>query len=450
MSKDKLFEIDSQWIGKVESRKGYYAFRYDNRSRQVVRTSLKTDDFEEAKKRLAKIAIATVAHDPRHPDEVMLVAVLNHYYVNHSDKKVSARMARHAGQLVLEFLESQCGYGPEVKIGTFTKGVQALYAIWASKERNHSPAYISRCLSVIAAACRFAAKTVVQLSPSGQVTESRILTTMPEVCYDPKWLAEVINKPEPKPRDVIPTFEQLASLLDTLGSEVLRRYDIIALNTWARPEAVLNFRIKGQVDFDNSLLDLNPPGRKQTKKHRPIIRLTANLRGWLEYWAEDAPLTFSVTTKGRTLKRKSASHIRAQFKRRSFRWMLTQSGLHEEEIDELVRLTRKGVRKPFNDAIKKAEDLGVPRITPYSYRHFMATKVRAVQEVRVDREQRSLWLGHGRKDTTSWYEKHDPEHLRECAIATDHLLEKLDTLTKRDLVPPTLRDQKRLAFQSAA
>ena len=208
--------------------------------------------------------------------------------------------------------------------------------------------------------------------------------------------------------------------------------------------------MKGQVDFGNSLLDLNPSERKQTKKHRPIIRLTANLRGWLEYWAEDAPLTFTVSTKGRKLKRKSASHIRAQFKRRSFRWMLTQSGLQQEEIDDLFRLARNRNRKPFNAAIKKAEDLGVPRISPYSYRHFMATKVRAVQEVRVDREQRSLWLGHGRKDTTSWYEKHDPEHLRECAIATDHILEKLDALTKRDLLPPTLRNQKRLAFQSAA
>lgn len=205
---------------------------------------------------------------------------------------------------------------------------------------------------------------------------------------------------------------------------------------------MLELRLKGQVDFDNSLLDLNPPKRKQNKKHRPTIRLTANLRGWLELWSEDAPLTFTVGPKGNRLKRKSASHIKAQFKRRSFRWMLSQSGLHELDIDELFRLARDGVRAPLNDAVKNAENLGVPRITPYSYRHFMATKVRAVQEVRVDREQRSLWLGHGKRDTTSWYEKHDPEHLRECALATDIILEKLDALTTRDMVPPSLKAQK--------
>ena len=229
--------------------------------------------------------------------------------------------------MVLRFLEEECGHGPEVRVGIFTKGLQALYAVWASKKHNHSPAYISRCLSVIAAACRYSAKTVVKLGQDGQVTESRMLNVMPEICYDAKWLADIINKPEPKPRDVIPTFEQLASLLDTEGSEVLQRYDILALNTWARPEAILQLKIKGQVDFDNSLVNLNPPGRKQTKKHRPTIRLTANLRGWLEHWGEDSPLTFTVSTKGSKLSRRSASHIKAQFKRRSFRWMMTLNGL---------------------------------------------------------------------------------------------------------------------------
>ena len=75
----------------------------------------------------------------------------------------------------------------------------------------------------------------------------------------------------------------------------------------------------------------------------------------------------------------------------------------------------------------------------------MATQVRAVQEFRVDREQRSLWLGHGKSDTPSWYEKHDPEHLRECALATDIILEKLDALTTRDMVSPFHKAQKRLS-----
>ena len=120
MPTDKLFEIDGQWIGTVEGRNGYYSFRYDGRSRQVIRTSLKTADFEDAKRKLAAAVINTVRYDPLHPDDVMLVAVLNNYFLNHSDKKVSAHVARRAGDMVLTFLETECGHGPDVKVGTFT------------------------------------------------------------------------------------------------------------------------------------------------------------------------------------------------------------------------------------------------------------------------------------------------------------------------------------------
>jgi integrase len=96
-------------------------------------------------------------------------------------------------------------------------------------------------------------------------------------------------------------------------------------------------------------------------------------------------------------------------------------------------------------AVAAAEARGIKRITPYTLRHFMATKVRSLKEVRVDREQRSLWLGHGKKDTTSWYETLDPEHLSEAAKATNIILEKLDALTTRPLVPMSVKQRRLLA-----
>lgn len=75
----------------------------------------------------------------------------------------------------------------------------------------------------------------------------------------------------------------------------------------------------------------------------------------------------------------------------------------------------------------------------------MATRIRGLQEIKVDREQRSLWLGHGKRDATSWYETHDPEYLWECSRATSLILEKLDALTRRPLVPPTVMAIKELA-----
>jgi hypothetical protein len=71
----------------------------------------------------------------------------------------------------------------------------------------------------------------------------------------------------------------------------------------------------------------------------------------------------------------------------------------------------------------------------------MATRVRGLKEVAVDREQRSLWLGHGKKDATSWYETFDPEHLLETASATNIILEKLDALTIRSMVPLSVKQR---------
>jgi len=272
---------------------------------------------------------------------------------------------------------------------------------------------------------------------------------MPEVCFDAKWIAEITERPEPKPRDYVPTFEELASLLGMEASETLWRYDIIALNTWARPEAILDLSVRLQVDFEHSLVDLNPPSRKQTKKRRPIIRLTENLRGWLEHWGEDRPLSYKTRSQDDRHKgegvRQSVSHIKAQFNRRSLKWMLKQHGLTKTQIDDLFRLARDKSTKPLREAVAAAEKSGINRITRYTFRHFMATRVRGLSEVRVDREQRSLWLGHGKRDATSWYETHDPEFLRDCGRATSLILEKLDRLTSRPLVPMSIKQRKALA-----
>lgn len=140
---------------------------------------------------------------------------------------------------MLQFLETECGFSAEVKVGAFIKGLQSRLVVWLSTKFGHSPSYISRVLSVVAADCKFATKSGVHETPDGRIVETRLLKTMPEICYDIKWISGLTKKPEPRPRDYVPTFEELASLLDVQCSETLERYDIIALNTWARPQANL-------------------------------------------------------------------------------------------------------------------------------------------------------------------------------------------------------------------
>lgn len=444
MSGEKLFEIGGHWIARVKGRSSLYRFWYDQRAGEIRRRSLETADVEEAKRLVAEHVLNTSSLPAQEPKDALLLAVLNHYFSLHSDNQSSAHVARRAGALLLQFLETECGLCADVKVGAFTKGLQSRFAVWLSKKFDHSPSYISRILSVIAAACKFATKSTVHETTDGRIVETRLLNAMPEICYDIKWISGLTKKPEPHPRDYVPTFEDLASLLDVECSEVLRRYDIIALNTWARPQAIIDLDTSMQVDFEAQLLHLNQPGRKQNNKKRPKIRLTENLHGWLEHWGDARPLTYAKTINQEgqmVVVRRPATNIKAQFKRRTIRWMLLRDGLDKPTIDKLFLSVRKGKAQPLRGAIARAEAHGIRRITPYTLRHFMATRVRGLKEVRVDREQRSLWLGHGKKDATSWYESHDPEFLLEASRATSIIIEKLDALTKRSLVPMTLERQ---------
>ena len=64
-------------------------------------------------------------------------------------------------------------------------------------------------------------------------------------------------------------------------------YLIIATNTLARPGAVLDLR-GAQYDGSHGRIDLNPPGRKQNKKHRPVLAVTPTLKPWLQMVGEPA------------------------------------------------------------------------------------------------------------------------------------------------------------------
>ncbi len=130
--------------------------------------------------------------------------------------------------------------------------------------------------------------------------------------------------------------------------------------------------------------------------------------------------------------------------------MLIRFGLSADEIRRLVKDARNGNPSALANVLKSAKDNGIQRITRYTLRHFMATRVRGLVEADVGREQRSLWLGHGKRDATSWYETHDPEFLRECARATCMVIDKLDALTKRDLVPPNIKQMRLLTASRGA
>ena len=149
-------------------------------------------------------------------------------------------------------------------------------------------------------------------------------------------------------------------------------FSMIALNTLARPDAVLDLT-PAQVNIEDRLINLNPKGRKQTKKRRPIVPITDALLPFLT--REMDPKRPYVTWRGQPV---------------------------------------HSVKKAFRETV---EDAKLPsEITPYSLRHTMAKRLRksSVPEWEVEG-----MLGHTTPSTSEEYAIFDPDYQSASRAAID-------------------------------
>ena len=395
MSDQRIFEYGGFWLAQVAGSAAYYACWYDPSRRRTCRCSLGTEELEEAKRRLIERAGTAGLDVTRSPERVMIASVLDHYCDHHSDGRASAFQARRAAEVVNQFLAEQGDIA--AKVASFGPIRQRQFMAWSQATLNHSPATIARNLSVVSAAFRFAASLHQITDGFGRQAEVFLLDQAPSVVTNGSSVAQLLNVAESTSTDWLPTFDEFGRFLDELRQrqELTFRYSMMALSTWGRPEAIMDIRVGAQVDFENGLLDLNPPGRRQTDKWRPTIRLTDNLRGWLEHWGQEAPMMWN---------------------------------------DQPV----KSVKRTWQ---RHALACGLPQFTRYTIRHFMATKVRRARPP-VPTEERSQWLGHvgdRANRTTRMYEKFDPDYLADCARATDWIIAELQDHTRRTLDARKLR-----------
>jgi hypothetical protein len=351
-----------------------------------------------------------------------LVAVIEHYLKHRAASLPSIKPAERACQLLTQWLFEVRNLPRSSRADAFGLDLQQQFIRWAAAQ-GHSAKYISRNLSVIAAAMHYAAKEQAVDDGEGGRRIVRLMSQAPAIRYDPGWIAEVATIEAPQRRSWIPAIEEMARFIDCIRSEHLFRFVIIALNTWARAEAIMELDLKKQVDLDAGLLDLNPPGRRQTLKRRPIIRLTRNLHAWRAEWKVARPLAWHG---------EAIDNIKKGMQATNARWMMGEADVPAAEIE---RLMRNSAGKERTKVLEELEAHGAHRITRRVIRTFMATRVRGLKEIRVDREQRQLWLGHARQDTTSMYEITDSDYLREAAEATDMIIDKINLLTKRSLWP---------------
>ena len=315
--------------------------------------------------------------------------------------------ARRASELVYAAFKS---FMDAPKVADLTRTNQRRVWKHMAEDAKLSAKSITTYMIAVRAAVHYAAVPQI-ITIADKEEEVQLLDTPVAVFCNQEEIAEHIGGSVSTAREYIPTFAELGKWIDAIEEDADFRYVIIALNTCARNEAIFDLELSKQVNFEIGTIDLNPVGRRQTKKRRPIIRMTTNLAAWFKHWGEDKPIQRYQDTVEKRLNR---------------------LGKRGDEFDENGKQTWTA--------------LNMPEMTCYTLRHFMATNMRRTSKP-VSREQRSKWLGHtvneGSK-TTDWYEKFDPDYLEEPMRATEEIIMRLQNHTHRSLLAPTMHPQGKL------
>lgn len=351
-----VFDIGGYWLATIPKRKGYYAFWTDARDGGTCRRSLGTEDIEQAKLKLAEMALKGSPATVNTP----LSIVLENYFVEHTDNLPSAKAARHAGRLMLQ------EWGIGVKVNDLGEQRQKDFAV-ASAAHGHSLGYISRNMTVLSAACRKAG-----LSLKVYTSES--------------YMRDVWKIKAKPPRKVfIPSDHQLAKILRAPMTEDLSRWLLISMATACRPEAAVDLAPGARLR-DAQAINLNPEGRQQTKKFRPVLRCPRVLTSAMGRWEKEGLDVHG----GKYCGYASVDSVDSALER---------------------------VCKP----------LGLERMAVYSIRHKCTTVMRAAG---VPREQIDRQLGHvgAGARTTDDYGEYSPDFQKAATAALEAWIRRLRQL----------------------
>lgn len=375
----------------------WYACRYDAKQRVVRRRSLRTSDFEQAKQKLVELAglAPAASEDAPGPRDVMTIAVLDAYLKGHATSIDSEAYASRAIKLATEYLIQRRDVAAPVAYWTPSRQIE--FARYLHQTYSHKASTIERTFNVIRSAFLDATKVKMRADLFGHEIEGALMSHAPPIGMKQAEVARELKLADDDEPLFVPTLDEMAHFIDTLETRHLRRWIVIALSTWARPEAVTDFDPGAQWDRRTGLVSLNPKGRAQTKKRRARILCCRTLAACLDAWRDE-------DTRPDPARRYTVPDP----------WMpLFYKG-------EKVGTVKQAIRRA-------AAAAGLPGITQKTTRTFMATMVMKLCD-NVHRDTRSIWLGHvvptGSR-TTDHYEVIDADYLKKPALATDYVLQLL-------------------------
>jgi len=354
MQKQHLGQIGQYWLSKRSGSGAWCRTWFDAETRQTKRASIGTADFQQAQLILAKWVVVNDQPKKVQSSEMQLDTVMVRYYENHAKHLRSGDSARYA-------LKKWSDHFGEAMVSELTLEEQEKFVLSLTGQ-GCSPGYIGRILNVGKAALNRAYR-------NGEMES----------------IPFIITGSKGQERTRLLTLEESAALFDAAKEEHTLMYLMLAFNTLARPEAILELK-RFQVDFDNRLIHLNPPGREQTKKRRPTVPISNALMPWLQSVQNES----IVSWRGKPIK-----SIKKAFRRTRER-----AGLDSD-------------------------------VVPYTIRHTMATVLR---KKKVSGWEVAGMLGHKTEGITERYAKYDPGYRDPAVKAIDKYFKELQPLTDKRLV----------------
>lgn len=377
------FRIGDYWLDHVAGSPFWYVCWNDPAIGDRRRLSLRTPDFAEAQRRLVRF-IEGGGRDYERTGGDPLVRDVVLAYLDLPRKRESWASAWRTLLATLEEV------APSVTMSGLVGEVQK-EMIRTLHCRPMGPKSIANIMILLSAATRWARTP----DDRGRILSAHrypVLCSVPGICA-------FLDVPEPGPRNWHPTPDEMATALVALAhNEPFRRLCVLMLLLACRTMAAAT-ATRAQLDLRYGLYHVNPDGRRQTNKRRPVLPLPPRALAELAAWPEE----------------------------------------------EWVGLNSRTIQGRF---VAVRERIGLPQLVSSSFRDYMATALRHAHidfdVPPVPGEQVEMWLGHRVSITPPGerlarrglggtiherYGLFSPEYLAAARLAVGTILDDLDRRT---------------------
>ncbi|UAJ10043.1 tyrosine-type recombinase/integrase [Glacieibacterium megasporae] len=414
-------DLDRGAGGKPNSR-NWYIFWYDSSTGHQRRTSTRTSDVRLACSKLDEHYLAVHKPTVADQDHYAVPSALADYWQEHGSKQASSEAIKARLKLLTRFLDVQVHTGrlvDPILPDDIDESVLGRFRSWAqidpivARKKDDDGNWIDGASRTRSASTAEESIIALKAALNHAVGKRRIR-------YAPALKHKTRDQVTPA-RSYRLSVEGIGELLDftmrgsgkSAGHPArlmpLRRYLIGAICTLGRPDAILDMSVspkRGQWMQDAHCFALNPEGRLQTNKVRPVIPVVGALEAWLT--ASDEWLVCRETS----------------------------SSDEDQQIEVVEQIRVASVRSAWDSA---REALGIPDgWGPKLIRHSMST---ILATRRVDLVELEMALGHrvlGK--TSSRYVIFDPRYLGTIRSGLEDVVGDLAKRSGNALHPKLTRD----------